>query len=773
MTVECRPGCVCKKGYVLDVELKKCVKPNNCSCHHGHKSFGDGDKIKSDCNTCVCNSGTWDCSTRICPATCTAYGDSHFTTYDGKDFDFQGACSYVLSKGSIGNDGFTVTIQNVLCGTHGVTCSKSLTISLSGAEIESVTLNSDATVPGSLVSHSHVNEIVRHGKSNALTVFRAGVFVVIEAPSLGIQLKWDRKTRIYVQLTSRWKGRVQGLCGDFDGNALNDFKSPSTGLETNAVLFGDSWKLEDFCSKPIDQIDACGTHPERKIWAEKKCGILKSSVFSACHSEVAVDTFLKRCEFDSCACDTGGDCECLCTAIAAYAHLCSVKGVPIRWRTPDLCPMQCDHHCSEYKSCVPPCAVETCDNLLMQGREQQLCNEDSCVEGCLIKPCPLGEIYTNDTYLECIPRAVCKPVCLHQNGVDYYEGDVLRSDKCQTCHCSKGKEICKGVPCVVEPVRAPSVEDEPQYCRTGWGGWINQDMINERNKAKKAKKIDDREPLPTAFMLKNYNGSAFCDAEFMREIECRTVGDQLHPKETGEDVECSLEKGLICVGECHDYETRVFCDCNDDVEIFTLPTINKYTPSHARENMIEATTKPSVLYGSICDPAIPHVEKPGNCHDFYHCTMNISGVWTFVEKTCGDTMMFNPQAMVCDHIESVKRMKPDCGKLPITNEVIAEKVIQKCPVGKVWSECAVPCGHSCHYYNKILFKANLCTVASDACIPGCLPEKSALQCPPHQYWRDNKACVRAADCTCRSDGGKLVKVSSILFFVLHIISFLI
>lgn len=31
---ECRPGCVCKTGYVLDVTAKKCVLPVDCSCHH-------------------------------------------------------------------------------------------------------------------------------------------------------------------------------------------------------------------------------------------------------------------------------------------------------------------------------------------------------------------------------------------------------------------------------------------------------------------------------------------------------------------------------------------------------------------------------------------------------------------------------------------------------------------------------------------------------------------------------------------------------------------
>lgn len=65
MNFECRSGCMCKKGYVLDVSLKKCVLPSNCSCHHGNKSYKDGDKIKNDCNSCVCKAGTWQCTGRV------------------------------------------------------------------------------------------------------------------------------------------------------------------------------------------------------------------------------------------------------------------------------------------------------------------------------------------------------------------------------------------------------------------------------------------------------------------------------------------------------------------------------------------------------------------------------------------------------------------------------------------------------------------------------------------------------------------------------------
>lgn len=94
----------------------------------------------------VCHAGNWKCSSNGCESTCSVWGDSHFTTFDRHDFDFQGACDYVLSKGVANNgDGFTITIQNVLCGTMGVTCSKSVEISLSGSVQDTLILSTDAS----------------------------------------------------------------------------------------------------------------------------------------------------------------------------------------------------------------------------------------------------------------------------------------------------------------------------------------------------------------------------------------------------------------------------------------------------------------------------------------------------------------------------------------------------------------------------------------------------------------------------------------------------
>lgn len=59
--------------------------------------------------------------------------------------------------------------------------------------------------------------------------------------------------------------------------------------------------------------------------------------------------------------------------------------------------------------------------------------------GCKIKPCPDDQIYLNSTFTECVPKSVCKHVCMVRDGVTYYEGDLVdgEGDECSTCRCSR------------------------------------------------------------------------------------------------------------------------------------------------------------------------------------------------------------------------------------------------------------------------------------------------------------------------------------------------
>lgn len=484
--------------------------------------------------------------------------------------------------------------------------------------------------------------------------------------------------------------------------------------------------------------------------------------------------------------------------------------------------MQCDAHCSEYTSCLKSsCSVETCDNLMVQAKDQHMCAQDTCVEGCQLKGCPEDYIYLNQSYTECVPASVCKPTCLVLNGVTYYEGEIIETDTCHTCRCNRGKKTCTGVPCSTTTTLAPTTpttyipktarpyKDSEDVCKSGWSEWLNQDSLNidgysnANTKYNKPNLKDgDEEPLPSEMLLRNLKSSASCAQEFMRKIECRTVEGHLTPKETGEDVECSLERGLRGIGECHDFEIRVYCDCGDEIEVVTLPTgfgnlieqttkpyavTNKWTVSTKRpQNTTKVTlgttrspfvpTKepqiftqaPSNSVHQKCDPSIPHVEYPGDCYKFLHCLPSTDGSWKFAENTCGPTMMFNPAAMICDWIASVKAMKPECGLEKVVHsttqplvETATIKIPPRCPAGQTWSECAIPCGSSCHYHEGFLRKLGVCNSGSRNCEPGCV-DVGTVDCHGGQIRRDEKTCVDVADCTCMSHSGKLAKVGLFL-----------
>ena len=96
-------------------------------------------------------------------------------------------------------------------------------------------------------------------------------------------------------------------------------------------------KVHSYCPRSVQTIHPCLSNPTRRAWAMRQCSVMKSDPFKACHSEVDYQPYYSRCVFDTCGCDNGGDCECLCTAIASYAQECNAHGVPIHWRSNHLC----------------------------------------------------------------------------------------------------------------------------------------------------------------------------------------------------------------------------------------------------------------------------------------------------------------------------------------------------------------------------------------------------------------------------------------------------
>lgn len=128
----------------------------------------------------------------------------------------------------------------------------------------------------------------------------------------------------------------------------------------DALVMAESWQV-GMCKDPVsvEEVDGCHDNPSRKSWAEARCSVIKTK-FADCHGYVNPDQYYERCIFDTCACNTGGECECFCTSIAAYAQECNKHGAHPYWRTQDMCPIQCDGY-RIYNPCVSACPI-TCDN---------------------------------------------------------------------------------------------------------------------------------------------------------------------------------------------------------------------------------------------------------------------------------------------------------------------------------------------------------------------------------------------------------------------------
>ncbi|XP_011785533.1 PREDICTED: mucin-6 [Colobus angolensis palliatus] len=330
---KCEPGCVCAEGLYENAD-GQCVPPEECPCEFSGVSYPGGAELHTDCRTCTCSRGRWDCQQGThCPSTCTLYGEGHIVTFDGQRFVFDGNCEYILATDGCGaNDSqptFKILTENVICGNSGVTCSRAIKIFLGGLSV--VLADGNYTVTG---EESHVQLSVRPGTLSLV--------VDISVPGrYNLTLIWNRHMTILIRITRASQDPLCGLCGNFNGNMKDDFETRSRYVASSELEFVNSWKESPLCGDVSFVADPCSLNTFRRSWAERKCSIINSQTFAACHSKVYHLPYYEACVRDACGCDSGGDCECLCDAVAAYAQACLDKGVCVDWRTPAFCPIYC------------------------------------------------------------------------------------------------------------------------------------------------------------------------------------------------------------------------------------------------------------------------------------------------------------------------------------------------------------------------------------------------------------------------------------------------
>ncbi|XP_066510116.1 otogelin-like [Hoplias malabaricus] len=323
----CVPGCICPSGLLKHGD--ECFEPAACPCLWKGKEYYPGDKVSSPCHQCVCQQGSFQCKFRPCASVCTAYGDRHYRTFDGLLFDYIGACKVYLLKSS-SEQMISITAENVDCFESGVICRKALLISTAKSIIHFED-ESGKPSPSSVIDRQSV------------LIWNAGYFVIIHLLQQDLSVLWDRKTTIHIQAGPRWQGKLSGLCGNFDLKTVNEMKTPDNMDSATPLEFGNSWTAASCVNSP-DIRHPCSLNPLHEPIAKRQCLILLSEMFQVCHPVVDVTWFYMNCLADTCVCSRGGDCECFCTSLAAYAQHCCHQGIIIDWRSPSLCPYDCEYY---------------------------------------------------------------------------------------------------------------------------------------------------------------------------------------------------------------------------------------------------------------------------------------------------------------------------------------------------------------------------------------------------------------------------------------------
>ena len=402
-----------------ELESGQCcpVCKNYKKCKYQRKRYRHGATWKPDsCTNCSCNNGTVHCQIDPCdsilecpvnsqlqvvpgkccpqcvdtPAICTVFGDPHYRTFDGRIFNFQGRCSYILAR-DCQTQSFDIRVRNYARVTNSFSWTKSISIRVGDYKIQ-LRQKLRVKVNGEYVMLPFAKDslIVSQGRHTVAVSLGNGVKVV-----------WDGDSYLEVTIPPSFKNKMCGLCGNFNNNPSDDLQGRDKVKYFDPNDFAETWKLKSRHScksksgtREIHRTSSCDKSPTRMIRAQYQCAVLQSAAFAPCHAKVDVNPFYKSCVMDICDCPNKK--ECSCESITAYIRACNQLGYSLEGALPKKC---LDPVCPEgatWNACASACPL-TCSNI---SQPQRPCNRP-CKPSC---QCPPGTVQHKK---QCIQPSSC------------------------------------------------------------------------------------------------------------------------------------------------------------------------------------------------------------------------------------------------------------------------------------------------------------------------------------------------------------------------------
>ncbi|KAI8792630.1 zonadhesin, partial [Biomphalaria glabrata] len=426
--------CYCSEGY-KQTQTGQCVL--KCPCYEGGQWYADGYEYIMNCQRRVCHDGIFEYETSDsleCTGTCVLTGSSmkvkSFDATTLSDYSISGSCNYWAVKSDLT---CSVIVKAIQCGSKDTPCLYECTIKSPFIRDNIILKSAD---PGAVMVGDR--EFTNFVGPN-ITITNIGIYMAISCGD-SMTILWNGALTVRIMASSKLMNKVSGLCGNFNGKTSDD-KIGSDNLEKDSMSkLAKSWIVNpDLCTiSDTESVADCQSN--RLTWAEKTCSvILEGEAFYECRKRVSeTRSYYDNCVMQACNCDTGGDCECLCDAIAAFAAHCNEVGAPGKWRHQRLCPIQCDGG-SVYEACGNTC-TETCGKSVNSSS----CTSLTCVEGCF---CPSGYLRSYDIKsqdITCVLKSECP--CIDDRGRELFPGQSVTIN-CQECECMDGEIVCTGKVC--------------------------------------------------------------------------------------------------------------------------------------------------------------------------------------------------------------------------------------------------------------------------------------------------------------------------------------
>lgn len=339
------PGRCCK-------HCSPAIQDSISTCTVGGRTYEEGETWQLDqCKSCGCNQGQIRCVMPLCQTilpcpprfklqrdpgqccprcveedgVCTVFGDPHYKTFDGKFFSFQGSCKYQLAADCVGRT-FSIRVTNDARSTRSSSWTKTVSVKVGDLKVN-LGEKQRVKVNGAKVA-------VPYRLEGQVSIRREDESLLVET-KIGVKILWDGNSFLEVSVPARYKGRLCGLCGNFNSLSRDDLTTRRGRVVLDPDKFGNSWRVggKRACTRmnePPTRSIQCSQHLPQRRYRDRLCKPLRNEAFAPCHKKLNYAMYFKSCLLDMCECPSR---RCYCESFTAYAHECQRLGVSLPdWR---------------------------------------------------------------------------------------------------------------------------------------------------------------------------------------------------------------------------------------------------------------------------------------------------------------------------------------------------------------------------------------------------------------------------------------------------------